>query len=746
MEISHTEKLLFERTLEKLSQAERALGEARMDMHMLLLQRQQLSEPEQSGESVGQSTTEQQAAEQQAAMPSALSAPAPQPSGIVNPAGPRINPGVPHINPGAANPPVQPAPLTRPPIQPTPVYSAQANIQPPGQPGSQADQVLPARSRWWTSEQIVVRVIATLGTLITIAGVFFLVVLAIQNGLLGPLGRVILASVFSAVMGGIGVVAHKRHAHKAAVGAFCTTSLLSAMATVFSLVVILEWWPEPAGTATIIALTISFIALATVWNEEGVAIALGIGASIVGSIYFASCVNYVEFSTIPGTLAPTALAIAAYIRKWSKGIDVAVIFTLITAFFYALLSDSPAMILPTTPVVVITAVIFVAMGANTERTPWNPLLTIAAPAVLFGLGALGLEAMPSLSTHVSTRPLSWVLIAGSICYIAIAIVNHNKALIQSGSVFLALSFLPVYVMAAPLGADVLLNKPIVVCIFLLTAIGVTWWMTSGIKFRGGVWFCWAATALILTYMVTDGVLSGTFLWLGTSWATAQAVAIIILLLVALRRRSGLTHLSGTAQSGLALVSLHLSMLAIVSIATYLGGLSGNVKGGYLIGHATVSVLWMLLACYVLLRARFLSRQASLIVGLVLAFASIGKLMFFDFGNLHGLPRVAAFIISGVVLLAIAALRNRQSPQKTSITAAEDPAPLVGVSTQANSPTPDATYNDAPPASDVTSVQPAAPGQVPPLSETPLPSMSDREKPQDPHNPQVGPVQTPDEDQ
>ena len=742
MEISHTEKLIFERTLEKLSQAEKALGEARMDMHMLLLKRQQLSAPEQSGESVGQSATEQQATEQRAAMPSAPSAPAPQPSGIVNPAGPRINPGVPHINPGAANPPVQPAPLTRPPIQPTPVHSAQTDTQPPEQPRSQADRVLPARSRWWTSEQNVVRVIATLGTLITIAGVFFLVVLAIQNGLLGPLGRVILASVFSAVMGGIGVVAHKRHAHKAAVGAFCTTSLLSAMATVFSLVVILEWWPEPAGTATIIALTIGFIALATVWNEEGVAIALGIGASIVGSIYFASCVNYAEFSTLPSTLAPTTLAIAAYIRKWSKGIDIAVIFTLITAFFYVLFSDSSTMILPTTPVVVITAVIFVAMGANTERMPWNPLLTIAAPAVLFGLGALGLETMPSLSTHVSTRPLSWVLIAGSICYIAVAIVNHNKALIQSGSVFLALNFLPVYVMAAPLGADVLLNKPMVVCIFFLTAVGVTWWMTSGIKFRSGVWYCWAATALILTYMVTDGVLSGTFLWLGTSWATAQAVAIIILLLVALRRRSGLTHLSGTAQSGLALVSLHLSMLAIVSIATYLGGLSGNVKGGYLIGHATVSVLWMLLACYVLLRARFLSRQASLIVGLVLAFASIGKLMFFDFGNLHGLPRVAAFIISGVVLLAIAALRNRQ----TSITVAEDPAPLVGVSTQANSPTPDVTYNDAPPASDVTSVQPAAPGQVPPLSETPLPSMSDREKPQDPHNPQVGPVQTPDEDQ
>ena len=408
MEISHSEKLLFERTLEKLSQAERALGEARMDMHTLLLQRQQLSAPEQSGESVGQSTTEQQAAEQQAAKPSAPSAPAPQLSGIVNPAGPRINPGVPHINPGAANPPVQPAPLTRPPIQPTPVYSAQANIQPPGQPGSQADQVLPTRSRWWTSEQIVVRVIATLGTLITIAGVFFLVVLAIQNGLLGPLGRVMLASVFSAVMGGIGVIAHKRHAHKAAVGAFCTTSLLSAMATVFSLVVILEWWPEPTGTATIIALMVGFIALATVWNEEGVAIALGIGASIVGSIYFASCVNYAEFSTLPSTLAPTTLAIAAYIRKWSKGIDIAVIFTLITAFFYVFSSDSSTMILPTTPVVVITAVIFVAMGANTERMPWNPLLTIVAPAVLFGLGALGLETMPSLSTHVSTRPLSWV--------------------------------------------------------------------------------------------------------------------------------------------------------------------------------------------------------------------------------------------------------------------------------------------------------------------------------------------------
>ena len=600
---------------------------------------------------------------------------------------------------------------------------------------------MPPPAKWWTSEQAVVRIIATLGTLITIAGVFFLVVLAIQNGLLGPLGRVILASIFSAVMGGIGVIAHKRHAHKAAVGAFCTTSLLSAMATVFSLVVILEWWPEPAGTATIVTLVVGFTALATWWDEEGVAVALCIGGSMVSLFYLAACINFVELSTLPSTLVPVAFAIAAYIRKWSKIIDIAIIITLIIGFISTLLYDSSAMTLPTTIVMVATSVVFVALGANTERMPWNPLLTIGAPAMLFGLGILGLREMPFLANQVSTRPLSWILIVGSICYIAIAIANRNKTLIQFGSVFLTFSFLPVYVTAAPLGLGVLLNKPMVVCIFFLTTTVATWWMTSGEKFHNGVWGCWAATALILTYTITTSVLTGTFLWLSSPWVAAQAVTIAIMLVVAVMRRSGLTHLSNATKTALALTSLHLSMLAIVSITSYLGELSGNVKGGYLVGHAIVSIFWMLLACYVLLRARFLSKQASLIVGLVLAFSSIGKLMFFDFGHLHGLPRVTAFIMSGVVLLAISALRNRQKPDETSNIAAQE---SVGAPTMA--PTTDSPDVDAPPASDVTSVQPAAPGQVPPLSETPLPSMSDREKPQDPHNPQVGPVQKPDEDQ
>ena len=83
--------------------------------------------------------------------------------------------------------------------------------------------------------------------------------------------------------------------------------------------------------------------------------------------------------------------------------------------------------------------------------------------------------------------------------------------------------------------------------------------------------------------------------------------------------------------------------------------------GYLTGHALVSILWMVLAAWILLAAPALSDRASLGAGMVLAVAAVVKLVFFDLGTLEGLPRALAFLISGIALLAIAALRTRRRP-------------------------------------------------------------------------------------
>ena len=116
-----------------------------------------------------------------------------------------------------------------------------------------------------------------------------------------------------------------------------------------------------------------------------------------------------------------------------------------------------------------------------------------------------------------------------------------------------------------------------------------------------------------------------------------------------------------AQVVLAVAGLHLSMVAIVTAATWLGNILAGTSGmwlGYLIGHALVSILWMILAAWILLAAPGLTDRASLGAGMVLAAAGVVKLVFFDLGTLEGLPRALAFLVSGIALLAMASLRTR----------------------------------------------------------------------------------------
>lgn len=105
------------------------------------------------------------------------------------------------------------------------------------------------------------------------------------------------------------------------------------------------------------------------------------------------------------------------------------------------------------------------------------------------------------------------------------------------------------------------------------------------------------------------------------------------------------------------------MVSLVTAATWLGSLLAGNQGmwlGYLTGHALVSTLWMVLAAWILLAAKGVSARASLGAGVVLAVAGVIKLIFFDLGTLEGLPRAMAFLVSGVALLTIAALRTRRT--------------------------------------------------------------------------------------
>ena len=102
------------------------------------------------------------------------------------------------------------------------------------------------REPWWRNEKAIIRIIAIFGGLITAAGIAFFVAVAIQSGLIGPAGRVVLAYLLAAVLAVAAVRAHRRQAPPAGVTALIATSLAAAHLTTMSMSYLLDWIPVAA--------------------------------------------------------------------------------------------------------------------------------------------------------------------------------------------------------------------------------------------------------------------------------------------------------------------------------------------------------------------------------------------------------------------------------------------------------------------------------------------------------------------
>lgn len=147
---------------------------------------------------------------------------------------------VPEVQPISTPPQQAPAP---PPVQQQAQPSAQPqpHAAPPPYP-RQAPRPRAPRDR----EKTLIGAVAVGGALITLAGVAFLVGLAIQAGLLGPVGRVVLAYIVAGALLGAGWW-FRNKAAPAGVTALVATSLFAALATTFLVVMWLGWWPAWLG-------------------------------------------------------------------------------------------------------------------------------------------------------------------------------------------------------------------------------------------------------------------------------------------------------------------------------------------------------------------------------------------------------------------------------------------------------------------------------------------------------------------
>lgn len=514
-------------------------------------------------------------------------------------------------------------------------------------------------------ESTLIRAVAIIGAIVTVVGVGFLVTVAIQAGLLGPAGRVILAYVVAL---GLGAAAFRfrSSAPPAATTALLATSLYTALATTYLTATWLRWWPVWFAAIAMTALYLAYAWVAQQWRNASIApstqLWLAIGAWVASMSY------PLDKGSDPTTMSilMLAAAVVAVTVLWDfphrdevrgvSGIVVALCvreLQMIYAFRWALL------------LAIIAGSATVALVAVTLYAPTRTRRTTNAYVKSYGhLIAGGIAPLVMLlgfvdadyGVHDIPALRMWLLVAAVGASLALAWNHREGKILQE----LMLFVLPLLVAVAVRTTTE--DYPYLVLGLALTLgyFAVFFFLVPRLRVVSTA--AWAGGSIMLS----------AELFVGTLWAPERllsasraGVAVILGVFVAAvyfarRRPQGMQRIFAGA---LVLFGLVLSMLAVVGTLTYLGGLALGDEGYrtvYYAAHALVSISWMVLAARILLAHRNLTG-----LGVLLSVVAIAKLVFFDMAATAGFFRALAFLVSGVVLLTIAVRRSQTPDQSES---------------------------------------------------------------------------------
>lgn len=518
----------------------------------------------------------------------------------------------------------------------------------------------PATPPWWKDESAVIKLVAIGGVLITLAGIGLLVALAIQHGLLGPLGRVLGAWLLAVAFLGGAFVVHRMGWSRAGRNALAITSLLTALTTTYALGFRLDWWPAVVASIVGAVVAAGFAGLARMWRDEQ----LLIWSMIAAALPMLAMSKEHNTYFVPGCVAFLLLFAASHQLGWAKARLVASAGTLVTFVMHAeTVTDLSRTFVSDPPLLAGAIATIFVLGVLLDPVPTSRkaefFATMWLPVIALGIGNV-------LRHKQYASLLAFVLVALFFAAGCTKLGRPNpvNAFLQRPLMTTMLCAFPAFYLAhwqfSPAsGAYAIFSRPVFVVLFFILAACVLWWLSGHNHFGKEPWLVWLGAALVISWELGRSVLTKSPVWLTDAHAAIQVLAIAAFIAVAVNRRHALAGIRGVTGLG----GLYLSALVIVTLTTFVFHLFGGANGmwlGYLVGHALVSIVWMLLAAYILLGARSMSASLSLKVGLALAVAAVIKLVFFDLGALEGVPRVIAFLISGIALLAIASLRSRRT--------------------------------------------------------------------------------------
>ena len=554
---------------------------------------------------------------------------------------------------------------------PTPRPAAPGNAAPPAgplfTPGAPATAA-PAGPPLWQRPGFVAKALAGGGVAVTLLGVAFVLVLAAQAGLYGPVPRTMTAAVVAVGLIAGAFVLHRRDATNIGGPALFGAGMASAFLFVVAVTAIYAWVPLLVGFALLWLVGLGATYVARLWQSQFLAVAAVLG-SLVLTPYLGDSGN--------AGFAPVGMAVLVAVSMMGLTLVSGII-----TFGLGWRGLTVARFVPTG-----TFLLYLAFSSDAGQGRWTALVITALFAGLSVATAI-------LETGGRDRDtLSVLLIASSAVPLLTAC---NRLPDPAGWIILAVT--AAGCLAGGLVAP-RLPRPAAAA---LAAVGTMFLVAALRSFLG-----WDSSALYLSglaalYLVVAGrtanrVVGGLGLALGllalvavlpvwvdasTSDAAALTGPVDVLALLglvavfaavppvadALAPRAGLTVLLIAWVGG----TLN-ACTALILLAAQVGG-----DGGFQAGQVAVSVLVMALAGGFLLLGLRAGRSARSYVALAVAAAAggVAKLFLWDLATLPGLARAVAFLLVGLLLLGVGTLYAKayERAQASAAPASRDAQP------------------------------------------------------------------------
>ncbi|MDI2032161.1 DUF2339 domain-containing protein [Saccharopolyspora sp. TS4A08] len=488
------------------------------------------------------------------------------------------------------------------------------------------------------------RVLAWVGGGVTLLGVVFLLVLAVQQDWLGPAARVGGGAVLAGLLIAAGWWVHRAAAEQRIASiALATTGFAALFLDVVAATALYDFLPVPAGLGVGLLVAVGGLLLADRWQAQPLAIGV-----VLASAFCAPMITGEADALLIGfvVLLQVAAAPVQVRRGWGGLALAAGVPTVLAAFagaFWGLAYPNPVLV----PAILAAAVLGVVVAAVTagfrpaaERTAIG--LLVAAPTPAFLAGPMLLERAEATATGAGMA-----LLLAAIW----AVGRYLPAFAD---------WLPSRFLAAVGAMAVIATGQATI-----TALDVSSWATGLL-----------CEALLLTaaghLLRRGGILLGAACYAVFGFFLALGNEVPISALVVFDEPAGVAGLVAGLLIGVVAVALptagvrlgaigslprSLPLWASAAIALLYGTASATMaacllvsdsRGAFLTGHILITLCWVVFAIALLLRG--VRARHLRIGGMVLTAVSLAKLLLFDLGTLDGFARVIAFLCAGLILL------------------------------------------------------------------------------------------------